>query len=69
LHSNVYREWQAMGEPKWPSSVQLADLHQHDVLETLEEPRELMTDPQGQTVIDFEMPMPALSLLILEPVK
>jgi xylan 1,4-beta-xylosidase len=68
-HSNVYGEWEAMGKPKWPDNAQLVDLHQHDDLQTMGESADLIPDQGGQVRVDFEMPMPALSLLVLQPVE
>ncbi len=66
-HSNVYKAWQEMGQPDWPTSSQLAELHRRDDLEMLEPSREIEADEQGRCVIQFEMPMPSLSLLVIAP--
>jgi len=68
-HSNVQHAWKAMGQPDWPSSSQLAELHEKDALEMLEPARDLEIDVNGQCAIQFEMPMPSLSLLVVTPVK
>jgi xylan 1,4-beta-xylosidase len=66
-HSNVYAAWQAMGRPDWPNAAQLAELHRRDELQTLEPERQVTTDATGVLQIDFELPMPALSLIELLP--
>jgi xylan 1,4-beta-xylosidase len=68
-HSNVQQAWQAMGQPDWPSNSQLAELHQKDTLEMLEPARDLEAAASGQCVIEFEMPMPSQSLLVMTPVE
>jgi len=66
-HSNVYRTWHAMGEPAWPSQKDMSELHKSDVLETLGPKAALMTDSKGQATLEFEMPMPSVSLLVITP--
>jgi len=68
-HSNVYQAWQEMGQPDWPSSSQLAELHRRDALEMLEPARDLEADASGRCMMHFEMPMPSLSLLEIAPAK
>jgi xylan 1,4-beta-xylosidase len=68
-HSNVYGAWNNMGRPDWPSNVQLSMLHHRDELEALGPSGSIQADAQGQAVLDFDMPMPALSLLLLTPMK
>jgi xylan 1,4-beta-xylosidase len=68
-HSNVQQAWQAMGQPDWPSNSQLAELHRGDALEMLEPGRDLEVDASGQCAVQFEMPMPSLSLLVMTPVE
>jgi len=68
-HSNVYKAWQEMGQPDWPSSSQLAELHRRDGLEMVEPPRDLEPDASGRCMTHFEMPMPSLSLLEIAPAK
>ncbi len=66
-HSNVYGAWQAMGDPKWPDTAQMAALHQRDHLEALTPASAMTANDQGQITIDFDMPMPAVSLVKLTP--
>jgi len=68
-HSNVYASWQSMNSPTWPTSSQLAELHQHDNLERLEADREIIADDKGHVLLDFDMPMPSVSLITLWPAK
>ena len=67
-HSNVYGAWQSMGSPKWPDAAQMAALHQRDSLQMLASSSSTAT-AQGQIVLDFEMPMPAVSFLRLVPLS
>jgi xylan 1,4-beta-xylosidase len=68
-HSNVYDAWNKIGRPNWPSSAQLSELHNRDALETLDPADEIKADAQGHAVLEFELPMPALTLLLLAPIK
>ena len=66
-HSNVFGAWQGMGEPQWPDAAQMALLHTKDALQTLGPPSTATANAQGQIILDFDMPMPALSYLKLTP--
>lgn len=66
-HSNVYAAWQALGKPDWPDTAQLAELHRRDALD-MEEPKRLVSaNSDGQITLDFDLPMPAVSMLELAP--
>jgi len=65
----VYKAWREMGQPDWPSSSQLAELHRRDGLEMVEPPRDLEADASGRCMTHFEMPMSSLSLLEIAPAK
>jgi xylan 1,4-beta-xylosidase len=67
LHSNVTAAWQALGKPDWPDAAQLDELHRRDALEMLEPDREISADSAGQITVDFNLPMPALSMIELMP--
>ena len=67
-HSNVYAAWQALGRPDWPDAAQLAELHRLDALETVEPGREVVADPGGRITLDFNLPMPAVSMVELVPI-
>jgi len=66
-HSNVYAAWQALGSPAWPDAAQLGELHRRDALETAEPEREVSADSDGQITVDFNLPMPAVSMLEFVP--
>jgi xylan 1,4-beta-xylosidase len=68
-HSNVYGAWLAMGQPVWPDARQLARLHRRDALETLGPETVRSADASSNVLIDFTLPMPALSLLELVPLN
>jgi xylan 1,4-beta-xylosidase len=67
IHSNVYGVWKKMGSPVWPNQAELAKLHQGDGLETLDPETALTADSQGDMKIEFSLPMPSLSLIVLTP--
>ena len=66
-HSNVYGAWQAMGSPKWPVGAQMATLHQKDDLQTLAPPSTVTANQQGEVTLEFDLPMPAVSLVKVTP--
>lgn len=66
-HSNVYRTWESMGKPDWPNGMQMAQLHQHDGLETLGPDTDVTANAQGEVKIEFDLPMPAVSYVMLVP--
>ena len=66
-HSNVYAAWRRMSRPDWPTNDQLAELRRHDQLDTLIPPQDIVADSAGQIMIQFDLPMPALSLLEIAP--
>ena len=66
-HSNVFGSWQKMGAPVWPTSTQLAELHQLDGLQTLKPESLVPADAQGNISVEFQMPMPSLTFLTLTP--
>jgi len=68
-HSNVYGAWQAMGRPDWPNAQQLTELHRRDELEMLEPERSRIADASGKAQLQFELPMPSLSLIEMVPVR
>jgi xylan 1,4-beta-xylosidase len=67
-HSNVYAAWQALGKPNWPDAAQLAELHRHDALEMVEPDRKVSANSDGEVTLDFKLPMPAVSMVEIEPV-
>jgi xylan 1,4-beta-xylosidase len=66
-HSNVFAAWQALGKPDWPNPTQLAELHRRDTLDRAEPDRAVSADSAGQVTVDFNLPMPAVSLVELAP--
>jgi len=61
--SNVYGVWQAMGSPRWPDVAQMAELHQKDGLQTLTPPCTVTANQQGEVTLEFDLPMPAVSMV------
>ena len=66
-HSNVYGAWQAMGSPRWPDAAQIAALHQKDSLQTLTAPGADTANSAGEVTLDFDLPMPAVSMVRVTP--
>jgi xylan 1,4-beta-xylosidase len=66
-HSNVYGAWLELGQPNWPNSVQLAELHRRDALQMLGHKSTPNADSSGSIFLEFSLPMPALSLVELVP--
>jgi xylan 1,4-beta-xylosidase len=65
-HSNVSAHWRALGAPDWPDPAGWAALRAADRLEQLREP--FTITPTGREIaLDFELPMPGISLLRLLP--
>ncbi|MFC0675894.1 GH39 family glycosyl hydrolase [Brachybacterium hainanense] len=68
-HSNSHTLWQALGSPQVPSPEQLAQIHAREGLEDLEPQRELQVGADGALELRLELPLPSVSLLVLEPVR
>jgi xylan 1,4-beta-xylosidase len=66
-HSNVYGAWQSMGSPKWPDAGSMAVLHTRDDLQTLVPVTSVTADARGEILLDFDMPMPAVSFVRIVP--
>ena len=68
-HSNVASAWGAMREDgqDWPTGTQWERLREADRLEELEPPRTVTADDDGAVVVETELPMPAMSQLLLAP--
>ena len=64
MHGNPYRLWAAMGRPAEPSQQQLAQMRQQQELRLLTPAGELAC-PDGRAQIEFDLPMPGVSLLLL----
>ncbi len=64
-HSDAFIVWQRMGSPLTPSAKQYADLEKAGQLAELEPP-ETIRVRSGQTVLKFNLPREAVSLLVIE---
>ncbi len=67
-HSNVSRAWAALGSPDWPDEAGWAHLRAADRLVELE-PSRPVEAAGGHLAIDFEIPMPGVSLVRLTPAQ
>jgi xylan 1,4-beta-xylosidase len=65
-HSNVVANWEAIGRPDWPDSAGWASLHDRDRLEPLAAAA-IVDVSNGEFVLEFELPMPGISLIRLSP--
>ena len=66
-HSNLVARWAELGgEAAWPDDGQWGELAATDRLEDLE-PERMMTPMGGALELAFQLPMPSVSLLELEP--
>lgn len=63
-HSNVAANWASVGAPDWPDSQQWATLHQLDRLDPLVAAT-TVDIAAGELSQEFQLPMPAISLLRL----
>jgi Beta-xylosidase len=66
-HSNIVRTWERLGRPDWPDDAGWTRLRSADRLATLERPRQVRADG-GRLELEFELPMPAMSLVELVPI-
>lgn len=67
-HSNSHTVWQALGSPQVPSAEQLAQILAREGLEEFEPPRGVEVGSDGALALTVELPLPAVSLLVLEKV-
>ncbi len=65
-HSNISRTWAALGSPDWPDSDGWARLREADRMAELE-PLQPLEAPGGRLALEFDLPMPGVSLLRLTP--
>ena len=63
-HTNPYEVWQEMGSPAEPTAEQFAKMRAVQELVMLEEPRKVKAK-DGKLALDFELPMPGVSLILL----
>ena len=72
-HSNIVRTWELLGRPDWPDDAGWTRLREADRLEVLEPPRHVLVersgDDEGRLELEFELPMPAISLVELVPIR
>jgi xylan 1,4-beta-xylosidase len=72
-HSNIVRTWELLGRPDWPDDAGWTRLREADRLEVLEPPRQVRVersgDDDGRLELEFELPMPAISLVELVPIR
>ena len=66
IHSNVVASWEAIGRPDWPDADGWAALHKNDRLESLT-PIANIDISDGELGLDFDLPMPGISLIRLSP--
>ena len=62
-HSNVSATWERAGGGDWPDEAGWRVLHEADRLEELEAERVVRVAGDGSLTLEFELPMPAVSLV------
>jgi xylan 1,4-beta-xylosidase len=65
-HSNAHTVWESLGSPQDPSEDQLAAIRERQGLEELE-PARRARPVDGSLSLQVLLPLPAVSLLVLEP--
>jgi xylan 1,4-beta-xylosidase len=65
-HSNIHALWLAFGDDEWPDDFGWERLRERDHLEDLVATASVEVGPDGAIRLDFELPMPAVSLIELE---
>ncbi|MGP9845108.1 GH39 family glycosyl hydrolase [Brachybacterium sp. 107] len=68
-HSNSHTIWEGLGSPQVPDADQLAQIHAREGLEELTEAADVTASAEGTLELTVELPLPAVSLLVLEPVR
>ncbi|WP_114854415.1 glycoside hydrolase [Brachybacterium sp. YJGR34] len=68
-HSNSHTVWQSIGAPQVPTTEELAQIHAREGLEELSEAVEVLPDADGTLSLSIHLPLPAVSLLTLEPLR
>ncbi|GAA5039509.1 GH39 family glycosyl hydrolase [Actinopolymorpha pittospori] len=66
-HSNSHTRWKLLGSPQDPTGEQLAEITARQGLEEFE-PASTVEAESGLLSLDISLPLPAASLLILEPI-
>ncbi len=67
-HSNIARTWKRLGRPDWPDDAGWARLRAADHLETIGK-KHTVRAKRGRLTLELELPMPAISLVELVPIK
>jgi xylan 1,4-beta-xylosidase len=62
-HSNVSATWAELGGGDWPDQAGWRALREADRLAELEPARTIGVSGSGRLALDFELPMPAISLI------
>jgi xylan 1,4-beta-xylosidase len=65
-HSSIVRTWEIIGKPAWPDEDGWARLRAVNRLEALDPPRRVAAEG-GSIELEFDLPMPAMSLIELLP--
>jgi xylan 1,4-beta-xylosidase len=65
-HSNAHTVWQSLGAPQDPTDEQLLMIKDRQGLEQLTEPAE-MSPTEGSVSMQVDLPLPSVSLLVLQP--
>ena len=65
-HANPYEVWKGIGSPAQPTAEQLAKMRAVQELAALDKPRDVKMS-EGKLALDFELPMPGISLILLNP--
>ena len=70
-HSNIAALWGELrdGDQAWPDDEQWQLLHAADRLEPLTPATQVIADDQGRVAVTFELPMPSMSFLNLQPAQ
>lgn len=68
-HSNSHTVWQELGAPQVPTPEQLARIHAREGLEELAPPTDVQVKPGSVLALTVDLPLPAVSLLMLEPLR
>jgi L-iduronidase len=63
-HGNPFARWEAMGAPQFPTDEQYAELRAHQELPLLAPPGAVDVE-DGALQLDFELPLPGVSLVLL----
>ena len=67
-HSNAHTVWQDLGSPQDPTPEELARITGRQGLEEIDDPRTVNSDG-GVLTLETSLPLPAASLLVLEPTE